>query len=86
MHCTHVKLPDGTRAIVCTSGARKEKRCICGAPAGYLCDWKIGSGKTCDAPICDIHAEPVAKDKHLCPAHSKAWAQWKAQRIQQVCR
>ncbi len=81
MHCAHVKLPDGLRAIVCTTGRPRRKQCTaCGRAAAYLCDWKIDSGKTCDAAICGDHAEPVAEEKHLCPKHSKAWAQWQAQR------
>ncbi len=83
MHCTHIKLPGGTSAIVCTPGRPRPKYCsACDKVAPYLCDWKIGGGKTCDLPICAIHAEQVAEDKHLCPKHSKAWAQWQAQRAQ----
>lgn len=81
MHCAHVKLPDGFGAIVCRSGPRHPKYCTaCDQPAPFLCDWKVGGGKTCDLPICPVHAEEVAEDKHLCPKHSKAWAQWQAQR------
>lgn len=85
MHCSHVKLPGGVRAIVCTSGRPRVKYCAaCDKVAPYLCDWKLDGGKTCDVPICAIHAEQVAEDRHLCPTHSKAWAQWQAQRVQRT--
>ena len=80
MHCTHVKLPGGVNAIVCGSKPHPKYCTACDKRAPFLCDWKIGGGKTCDLPICAIHAEQVAEDKHLCPKHSKAWAQRKAQR------
>lgn len=81
MHCAHVKLPGGVTAIVCTSDRRQVKHCTaCDKVAPFLCDWKTGDHKTCDLPICAIHAEEVAADKHLCPTHSKAYAQWQAQR------
>jgi hypothetical protein len=83
MHCTYVKLPGGMSAIVCTSGRSRVKHCTaCDQVAPYLCDWKIGGGKTCDLPICAVHAEEVATDKHLCPKHSRAYQQWLTQRAQ----
>lgn len=30
--------------------------------AEYLCDWPMGKGKTCDAPLCDDHALPAGCD------------------------
>jgi hypothetical protein len=41
----------------------------CCAISGFLCDWKLDDGSTCDAPLCDEHAHQVAKDRHLCPTH-----------------
>lgn len=83
MRCTHVQLPGGRGAIVCTSGRPRPTYCTaCDKVAPYLCDWKIGDGKTCDLPICVHHAEEVAEDKHLCPKHSKAYAEWLARRVQ----
>ncbi len=81
MRCAHVKLPNGLTAIVCGSGRAGLVLCVaCDRRAPFLCDWKLGGGKTCDVPICAAHAEPVAEDKHLCPKHSKVWAQWQAER------
>lgn len=78
MKCSTVKLPNGTVAIVC--GKTRVVTCACGRPAPYLCDWKIGTGKTCDKPLCKEHALRVAPDKDLCPDHQRAYAEWKARR------
>lgn len=82
MRCEHVQIPGLGPAIICTSGRRRSHYCTaCDQLAHYLCDWKTGDGKTCDLQICRVHAEQVAEEKHLCPKHSKAWAQWQAQRV-----
>lgn len=75
MPCSHVKLPGGVSAIVCTSGRRK--RCACGKPSTRLCDWKVPGKKsgTCDQPICAGCTHVPAPDKDLCPKHA---AEWKA--------
>lgn len=80
MTCHHVKLPDGTAAIVCTSGRRK--RCACGKPGTLLCDWKMPERKsgTCDTPICARCTTSPAPDKDLCQKHAREWEQWKADR------
>jgi hypothetical protein len=59
--------------------------CGCGRFAEYLCDWPMGRGKTCDAPMCEVHAisQGHARDNqlrlfddpdpeteiHFCPTH-----------------
>lgn len=83
MHCARVKLPDGTVAIVCTSGGRgyreRAHRCECGQKTARLqCDWKLGSGKTCDKWICAGCAQEVGPDKHLCHAHQRTYIEWQA--------
>lgn len=79
MTCEHVTLPDGGRAIVCSS--RRRARCACGRPAPLLCDWKIsGRRGTCDAPLCNRCTTSPAPDNDLCPAHAEAFEQWKAVR------
>lgn len=76
MPCTTVTLPDGVRAIVCTSRGRT-RRCACGAAATKLCDWKVPSKSsgTCDRPLCARCTHVPAPHKDLCPQHA---AQWKA--------
>ncbi len=81
MPCDRVTLPDGTGAIVCSRGPRRQ-RCACGKPATRLCDWKMkatGSG-TCDAPICAACTTSPAPEKDLCPTHAAAWRTWQTER------
>ena len=41
----------------------------CMGISGYLCDWPVDGGKTCDAPVCDHHANQVGRNRHYCPLH-----------------
>lgn len=42
MFCEHVKLPNGSSAIVTYSGSRKTVTCqFCSSPAPKLCDWPV---------------------------------------------
>jgi hypothetical protein len=36
----------------------------------FLCDWPMGEGKTCDAPLCSKHAAQIGPEYHLCPVHA----------------
>jgi len=76
--CETLKLPDGNFAIIC-GGRHRTRYCACGRASSFLCDWKVKDKKsgTCDVPICQHHAQQVAPDKHLCPLHQKAYAEWK---------
>lgn len=79
MHCRHVKLPNGTGAIVCESGRKNSHICIgCGGAATLQCDWKVAKGLTCDAWICPGCAQEVGPDKHLCPKHQLDYKDWLA--------
>jgi len=70
-------LPGGGHAIICGTRQRV-KYCACGRVAPLLCDWKVKEKRsaTCDQPICEKHAMQVGPDKHLCPQHQKAYAEW----------
>ena len=74
MICSVVEMPDGVRAIVCTSGRRK--RCGCGKPAPLLCDWKVPTSKTgtCDVSLCASCSTKPAPGKDLCKTHAAEWA------------
>ncbi len=80
MTCTPIKLDNGGVAIVCTPRQRAKRCSACGRAARLLCDWKIGDGKTCDKPICAMHAQEVGEDKHLCPEHQEQYRAWLARR------
>jgi hypothetical protein len=43
--------------------------CTCGYFADLLCDYPMGGGKTCDAPLCPDCAHEVGEDRHLCLIH-----------------
>lgn len=45
----------------------------CGRMGDLLCDYPVGDGKTCDAPLCKHHGQEVAPDTHYCPAHHIEW-------------
>lgn len=80
MGCETIKTPGGGTAIACSRG-RRVKRCHhCPQAAPFLCDWKVGEGKTCDMQICKSHAQEVSPDKHLCPDHQAAYKEWQARR------
>lgn len=78
MDCRHIKLENGTTAIVCGRGRRAERCRWCAHAGAFQCDWKLGNGKTCDKHLCAEHALEVAPDKHLCPEHQKTYQQWLA--------
>jgi hypothetical protein len=82
MACDHVKLPGPLAgAIVCSRGRQGSRRCCaCYLAGGFQCDWKVSDTKTCDAFICAEHAQKVADDKHLCPAHQETYKAWLAKR------
>jgi len=79
MDCAHVKI-GGANVIICGSRRRVKPCHTCREIAAFQCDWKLGGGKTCDAWICDAHAQEVGPDKHLCPEHQAAYHEWKARR------
>lgn len=45
----------------------------CGGVSGYLCDYPVGEDKTCDRPLCNVHAAEVAPELHYCPGHLQEW-------------
>jgi hypothetical protein len=73
--CSHVKLPDGSVAIV-KHAKRRLPRCkFCNGmrEAALLCDFEIGRSLggdvfTCDAPVCVPCARRVG-EKDFCPKH-----------------
>lgn len=76
--CEVIETSDGLRMIVCSSGQSKPQKCTyCDRPSVALCDWPIGDGKTCDKPLCRIHAvkpiptfgKPDTDDIDYCPDH-----------------
>lgn len=60
-------------SIVCGSFKKKAPPCGWCVRAGVnLCDHVVDPKalKTCDAPICDNHAQDRGSNRHLCPDHA----------------
>jgi hypothetical protein len=71
-----LRMPDGSGVIHLRMTKRAQKKlgpecraCIC--VADFLCDYPMGEGKTCDAPMCRKHAREVGPDRHYCPWHAE---------------
>lgn len=76
MPCYTLKTEDGGTMFICGKFG-PHCRGGCGAPGDeFLCDYPIGKGKTCDAPLCADHAHEVAPDVHYCPGHHAKWVEF----------
>lgn len=65
---------DGVTFLICGRGLPQQPSCrYCANTSTKLCDFPVGNGKTCDAPICDAHASSVGPDRDLCPKHASEW-------------
>ena len=71
MPCVAVPFESGV-AFVRTSRERRVRCRFCSNWSIRLCDFELAAGKTCDAPLCHVHAKCVGLDRDLCPAHAKA--------------
>jgi len=71
MPCRNVDHGDGRHAIVCGPPARARKCIVCGVSTKEpkLCDFPVGKGKTCDAPMCRACARHTDPDTDFCPRH-----------------
>jgi len=67
--CFPMRMPDGGTAIVCGSFPQEKHCVVCGTFATRLCDFKLPSGKTCDAPMCDDHTHRMGPSTDFCPLH-----------------
>lgn len=78
MPCYRVKMKGGGYAMICGK-LGPHCRGGCGAPGdAFLCDWPVGPGKTCDAPLCADHAHEVAPEVHYCPGHFAEYEKFRA--------
>lgn len=73
MPCYPIKIGD-TVGVICTRGsAPKRKSCkYCGKPATLECDYPLGNGKICYAPVCPSCSVHVAPDTDYCKTHKQA--------------
>jgi len=85
VNCRHITA-SGQSVIMCGHFHETPVCEHCAGVGEFLCDWILSKGtawspgRTCDRRICSAHALEVGQDKHLCPEHQAAYAQWKAQR------
>lgn len=49
----------------------------CAAVSGFLCDFPVAKGRTCDVPLCASHAYEIAPNIHYCPGHLAVWQEFK---------
>ena len=76
MACNILRDPDNPKRIIFMCGGKREPTCrYCVAVSSYLCDYPYHSGKTCDRPLCPLHAHTVGEDQHVCPGHQEDWYQ-----------
>lgn len=76
--CNVVKLPNSGIAFVRHALKRQPKCRWCDRTSTKLCDFDVSSPqqvthrKTCDAPMCDLHAKSVGPNRDFCPDHQQA--------------
>lgn len=75
MPCYIERGDDGDRMFLC--GHLGPHCSACASVSGYLCDYPVGEGKTCDLPLCDSHAYEVAPNLHYCPGHLILWKEFR---------
>lgn len=59
--------------FLCGDGVGYELVCECGRWADKLCDYPLGRGETCDAPLCGkcaVSPFDVGGDIHFCRVHA----------------
>jgi len=74
MPCYLVPMKDGGQMFMC--GNLGDHCADCGDVSGFLCDYPVGDGKTCDRPMCEAHANEIAPDLHYCIQHLKMYREF----------
>jgi hypothetical protein len=71
--CRIVRGEDGVPGFMCGRGAPPAV-CRCGrVDPDYLCDYPMGGGATCDAPLCERCRAHVGDELDLCREHHALW-------------
>lgn len=77
MPCVTKKTESGLM-FFCGRGLKKAERCHrCGDFAEFLCDYPVGSGRTCDLSMCPEHRHHVGEERDFCAVHHSRWAKEK---------
>jgi hypothetical protein len=63
---------DGGLVFFCGAGLDEVRCSVCHGWADVVCDWHLDlpCPRTCDAPLCHLHALHVDADLDYCPAHA----------------
>lgn len=62
------------RRILARPGALLLGKCIvCQRPCNRRCDFKLSSGRACDASLCSACTVSVAPGVDRCPGHPLVW-------------
>ena len=72
MPCHSFLDDDGKPIGIVCSGRGRTKTCArkdCRKRSTKLCDHKLENGKTCDAAMCDTHAQHAGPDIDYCGDH-----------------
>lgn len=79
MPCHRYNTKHGMVFIRVSRGQKMPDPCReCGDISGFLCDFPVGDGKTCDRPLCGDHAHEVAPDVHYCTPHFAEYEKFRA--------
>lgn len=61
----------GARVHMCGSKPLPQPCSVCQGMSGYLCDYPLSSGKTCDRPLCESCRIKFGARLDYCPEHLK---------------
>ncbi len=79
MPCYRVPMKDGGHMVMCGDLGDHCSNENCSDVSGFLCDYPVGEGKTCDLPLCASHAYEIAPNLHYCAAHFAMWVSFTEQ-------
>lgn len=68
-HSVILRIKGGGSAVI--HGSKPMRACICGYEiSAYLCDFPVGAGQTCDAPLCSGCRVNKGPGLDYCPEHA----------------
>lgn len=77
MACGRITMPNGSKLWICGDLNEEGASSFCGDCGdygpGFLCDYPVGEGKTCDRSLCDNCAVEIAPNIHYCQTHYREW-------------
>ena len=77
MPCYFERRKDGGIMFLCGDLGQHCAAGECAAVSGYICDYPVGEGRTCDLPLCASHAYEVVPNIHYCQGHLLLWKEFR---------